>query len=370
MIMSKKNLVKIGIIGTGVGIRTHLKGFREVEGCEVTAIVGSRKERSEEFANKYDIPTACADYMELCDRDDIDLVCVCSPNKYHYETVKYALSKGKNIICEKPVSHISEEVHKLALIPQRPDTFMYIDHQLRFNPYMRKIRDIVRKNLLGHIYIVRINQVGLGFSDNNLPWSWSFDGNEGGGVRLAMASHFNDLIQFWFDSRKVLSVSGNLNPIFKERYIDGQKKLVTGSTLCNAQIQLENELSIMYSINAGGFSSFKFEIDMAGDKGELHFDLVNKLIVYTDDRKGETQKVDVPGVFEDERENKASLFSGSFRYFAPLVIRKLQGELVPELCDAATIEQAKYNCKILDAIKKSANTGIPVVYSCEENSYV
>lgn len=361
--------VKIGIIGTGVGIRTHLKGFRGLDGCEVVAISGSCIERSREFAEKYDIPKACADYKELCDIEDIDLVCICSPNKYHFDAVKYAMLKGKNIICEKPVSHITEEVNSLALVSQKAGTFVYVDHQLRFNPYMRKIREIVQKKLLGNIYLVRINQVGTGFSDYNLPWSWSFDGNEGGGVRLAMASHLNDLIQFWFDNRRVMSVSGNLNPIFKERVIDGKKRTVTGSTLCNAQIQLENELSIMYSINAGGFSTFKFEIDMAGDEGELHFDLVNKIVVYTLARKGEAQKVEVDGVFEDERENRASLFSGSFRYFAPLIIKKILGENVPELQDAATIEQAKYNCIILDAIKKSSNTGIPIVYSSEENNY-
>lgn len=365
-----QKIIKIGIIGTGVGIRTHLKGFRGVNGCEVVAICGSRKERSMEFAQKYNIPIACANYKELCDIEEIDLVCVCSPNKYHYEAVKYAIQKGKNIICEKPVSHITQEVNRLALMPQKSNTFVYVDHQLRFNPYMRKIKEIVENNLLGHIYLVRINQVGLGFSDNTLPWSWSFEGNDGGGVRLAMASHFNDLIQFWFESRRIMSVSGNLNPVFKERIINGNKKTVIASTLCNAQIQLENELSVMYSINAGGFSSFKFEIDMAGDKGELHFDLINKLIIYTADQKGEAQKLDVAGVFEDERENKASLFSGSFRYFAPLVIKKILGEEVPELQDAATIEQAKYNCKILDAIKKAANSGIPVVYACEENNYV
>jgi predicted dehydrogenase len=366
--MSKE--VKIGIIGTGVGIRTHLKGFRGIEGCKVLAITGSSKARSEEFAEKYDIPLACADYKELCDLEEIDLVCVCSPNKYHFETVKYAMAKGKNVICEKPVSHITEEVNRLSLIPTKTGTFVYVDHQLRFNPYMRKIKEIIQNDTLGHIYLVRINQVGLGFSDNALPWSWSFDGTEGGGVRLAMASHFNDLIQFWFNSRRVMAVTGNLNPIFKERNVNNQKRKVTASTLCNAQIQLEDEVSVMYSINAGGFSSFKFEIDMAGDKGELHFDLNNKLSLFTANKKGIEQIIDVDGVFEDERQNKASLFSGSFRYFAPLVIRKLLGENVEILNDAATIEQAKYNCKILDAIKKASNTGVPVVFSSEENNYV
>lgn len=365
----KKN-VKIGIIGTGVGIRTHLKGFRAIKECEVLAIAGSCKSRSDEFAEKFDIPISCSDYKELCNIEDIDLVCVCTPNKYHYEMIEYAILKGKNVICEKPVSHITGEVYRLSTIPVQEGKFVYVDHQLRFNPYMRKIKEIINSNKLGHIYLVRINQVGIGFSDENLPWSWSFDGAEGGGVRLAMASHFNDLIQFWFGSRKVLSVMGNLNPVFKERNANGEKRSVTASTLCNAQIQLQNELSVMYSINAGGFSSFKFEIDIVGDKGELHFDLDNKISLFTADKKGMEQRIDVAGVFDDERENKASLFSGSFRYFAPLVISKVLGKEVEILEDVATIEHAKYNCELLDAIKKSANIGTSVNFLSEENNYV
>lgn len=362
--------INIGIIGTGVGIRTHLKGFREVNGCKVLAITGSSMKRSEFFAKKHEIPVACATYKDLCDMPEIDLVCVCPPNKYHAEVVKYAVAKGKNVICEKPVSHISAEVDELATLATHEGQFICVDHQLRFNPYMRKIKDIIESKVLGHVYLVRINQVGVGFSDSDLPWSWSFDGDEGGGVRLAMASHFNDLIQFWFNSREVLSVTGNLNPVFKERTVEEKTRIVTGSTICNAQIQLKNELSVMYSINAGGFSSFKFEIDMAGDKGELHFDLINKISIFTNTQKGVAQVVDVKGVFDDERTNKASLFSGSFRYFAPLVVQFLQGENVPIIKDVATIEQAKYNCRILDAIKVAANTGNPIVFACEENNYV
>lgn len=362
--------INIGIIGTGVGIRTHLNGFRKVNGCKVLAISGSSMERSKFFAEKHGIPIACATYKDLCDMPEINLVCVCPPNKYHTEIVKYAVAKGKNIICEKPVSHISTEVDELSALTTREGQFICVDHQLRFNPYMRKIKEIIESNVLGHVYLVRINQVGVGFSDLNLPWSWSFDGDEGGGVRLAMASHFNDLIQFWFNSREVLSVTGNLNPVFKERNVEGKTRIVTGSTICNAQIQLKNELSVMYSINAGGFSSFKFEIDIAGDKGELHFDLENKISIFTDAQKGIAQVVDVEGVFDDERANKASLFSGSFRYFAPLIIRFLQGENVPMIKDAATIEQAKYNCKILDAIRLAANTGNPIVFAYEGNNYV
>ena len=96
--------IKIGIIGTGVGIRTHLKGFRNFQDeAEVYAIAGSNLHRSKQFADEYNIPIACADYKELCDIEDLDLVCITTPNKFHNEMLKYAMSKNKNNLQKTPV---------------------------------------------------------------------------------------------------------------------------------------------------------------------------------------------------------------------------------------------------------------------------
>lgn len=43
--------VKVGIVGTGVGIRTHYNGFKPLDDAEVVAICGSSAQRSEEFAS-------------------------------------------------------------------------------------------------------------------------------------------------------------------------------------------------------------------------------------------------------------------------------------------------------------------------------
>ena len=41
------------------------------------------------------ISIACADYKELCDIPELDLVCVTSPNRYHLSAVKYAMENLK-----------------------------------------------------------------------------------------------------------------------------------------------------------------------------------------------------------------------------------------------------------------------------------
>lgn len=363
--------IKIGIIGTGVGIRTHLKGFRTLDDAEVVAISGSSYARSKEFAEANSIPHACADYKELCDIEDLDLICVTTPNRYHYEMVSYALKCNKHIICEKPLSDDIEEVIALKNKAIKYQKMCIVDHQLRFNPYIQKIKSLIDDGTLGKVYSVRLNQQGSGFANCNAAWTWSFEGESGGGVRLAMASHFTDLLQYWFGSPKPVSVSGYLNPITKKRLDKSNKERdVSACTVCNAQINFENELTAIYTINAGSYMESRFDISIFGDKAELVFSLQDKLSIYLRDAIGKKQQVDVEGVFADELENKVSIFSGSFRYLAPKIVKVIQTGNLSELSIAANFADAEYNISILNAIKKSANSGETVVMGKWENKYV
>ena len=363
--------IKIGIIGTGVGIRTHLKGFRNFQDdAEVYAIAGSNLDRSKKFAYEYNIPVACADYKELCNIEDLDLVCITTPNKFHKEMLKYAISKNKNIICEKPMVDTAREAEEINEIVKDYGKILIIDHQLRFNPYILEIKKLINNGTLGKIYNVRLNQQGTGFANENASWSWSFDDKEGGGVRLAMASHFTDLIEYWFNSRDVISVTASMNPITKERLdSNGQSKNINASTTCNAFIQLKDELTIQYSINAGSYIGSRFDITIFGDKGELTFTLDDKLKLYLRSSVGEVRSINPDGVYPDEIENKVSIFSGSFRYLAPKLIKSIQTNDKDEINIAATPKDSIYCLKILDAIKDSANKGTSICFEEETNSY-
>lgn len=297
--------VKIGIIGTGVGIRTHLKGFRLCENAEVLAICGSSKTRSQEFAEKHGISIACADYKELCDIPELDLVCVTSPNRYHLSAVKYAMENEKHIICEKPLSDEISEVREIVNCAKKFDKIAVVDHQLRYNPYIQKIKELIDNDEIGHVYSVKLNQQGIGFASTETNWCWSFDGKQGGGVRLAMASHFTDLIQYWFDNRKVININGFLNPVTRQRRDkEGTLHNIDASTICTAQINLADQLCVQYYINAGSYVGSRFDISIFGDKGEILFSLDEKILIYRRSNIGQKEVVNVNGVYEDEQENK------------------------------------------------------------------
>lgn len=209
-------MVNIGIIGTGVGIRTYLHTFNQMDNANVIAIIGSSKERAEEFAKEYKIKKACKDYKELIDLKDIDLVCITAPNKYHFEYAKYCIKAKKHMILEKPATLEINQAKELHQLIKNSDKINIINHQLRFNPYLKKVKELIEQDVLGRLYYINIHQQGTGFSNKDMKWTWSLEDEEGGGVRLAMGSHLVDLVRFWL-GKDVLTVQGNMDVVIPKR---------------------------------------------------------------------------------------------------------------------------------------------------------
>lgn len=364
------NKVKIGIIGTGVGIRTLLPGFRRINEAQVLAICGSKPERSKYFAEKYEIPIAYNSCQELCDNEEIDLVCIASPNNFHFDQVKCAIISSKHILCEKPLVCFKNELDELIALSNKSNKYCMIDHQLRFNPYMIKIRDLISDGNMGDIYYVRLHQQSMGFSNPNAKWSWSFDEKQNGGVRWAMGVHFVDLLLYWFNER-MYNISGSMAPVITHRIDNlGIEREIKASTFCTASMISETGIAINLSVSAAALSKPRFDVDIYGTKGELHFDLDEKLKVCYLNQNENVDLKNIDGVYEDEKKNEISIFSGSFRYYATNIIRAILEKDSHYLDLGANFSDAAYTFDILEKIKKAANENCIIDPITQLNSYV
>jgi len=347
---------RIGIIGTGVGIRTHLAGFRKTAGATVVGISGSSPDRARHFAQQHDIPKAYPDYAALCTDPDLDLICVASPNSHHFQHVAAATAAGKHVLAEKPLAMSMAEISQLQASTRRSDRLHVINHQLRFNPYIAQIKNLISEGSIGRIYLIQIHQQSAAFTDPTLPWSWSFEASQGGGVRLAMASHLIDLLYFWFPQMKPYHVLCHLDPVLKMKIDNfGVEHSVDVCSSFNIQLSTDIVQSISLSASAAAYGPSAFRIAIYGNLGEVQFDLTNKLRFSNQDNRGELNDVEVDGVQPGERENKVSIFSGSFTYFAPKLIRAIQND--EELLGAATFSDGADNQRLLEAALTSAQRG-------------
>lgn len=348
--------VRIGIIGTGVGIRTLLPGFRNIDEAEVISLLGSSPEKSEYFANRFEIPQVYNTVEQLCESDDIDLICVATPNNCHYEQAKKAIIHGKHVLCEKPLACTWQQTIELVKLSRQTEKLCLLDHQLRFNPYIKKIKEIIVNNELGKLYFLRIHQQSMGFSDPDAKWSWSFDDKQNGGVRWAMGVHFADLLLYWL-KEDMFNISGNMSPVIEWRKdSENVERKINSATLCTASMLSQSGIDIELSVTAAAFSEPRFDVDLYGTKGELHFDLKNKIHVYYPDKEQNKSWINLDGVSENEIENKVSFFSGSFQYFAPLIIKAITEHSFDYVKEAAVFEDAIYTYKLLQSIQESTNT--------------
>jgi len=359
--MSNGSQVRVGIIGTGVGIRTLVPGFRSTGKAEIIGIVGSSPKRAQECAAKVGIPRAFDDYKQLIDCKDIDLICVASPNKYHYEEAAYAIRAGKHLLVEKPLALSSKETAKLAHSVEGYRRMAVVDHQLRFNPYIQEIKRQIQTGRIGAPYFIRIHQQGTGFSRRDATWNWSFDEKEGGGVLLAMGSHLLDLLWYWLGKAKVYSVDCTIDPVVTERADDlGRMRNVRASSFFAASLSLGGGCTAHLSATAAALGESRFDIDVFGSDGELHFDLAGKLKASYLENVGKIQAVEVSGVTEEEQRNTVSIFKGSFVYFAPAIVEAIVSGDLSNVADGCTFLDAVRTQEVLDALSKAALGGSSV----------
>ncbi len=120
--------VRIGIIGLGMRGPGAVNRLCFIEGAEVTALCDIEKERVENAAAilaENGKPEAAMHYgdenvwMELCERDDVDLVYIVTDWKDHAAMAKYAMEQGKHAAIEVPAAMNMEEIWSLVETSER-----------------------------------------------------------------------------------------------------------------------------------------------------------------------------------------------------------------------------------------------------------
>ena len=106
--------VRLGMVGAGFAARTHLANdFAKLRGLkmEVVGIASKSEASARKAAREFHISSVYTDYRELLERNDLDVVDLCTPTNLHEEMIIAAADIGKHIICEKPLTgYFGEEV--------------------------------------------------------------------------------------------------------------------------------------------------------------------------------------------------------------------------------------------------------------------
>ncbi len=94
---------RVAIIGVGqVAEKVHAAYYKTRGELELVAVCDPSKERGAEFQVKNGFQSYYATAEEMFATEKIDIVSVCTPNRFHFDNVMFALAHGAAVMCEKP----------------------------------------------------------------------------------------------------------------------------------------------------------------------------------------------------------------------------------------------------------------------------
>lgn len=146
---STRNIIRMGIIGTG---RIAPRFFREtsyVSGVEVVSAFNPEKESAKRFEVAYQLKTYTAQFERFL--NGVDAVYVASPNETHCSYVRTAIEHNKHVLCEKPMTFSYEEAKELYRLAKKHHVVLMEGIRTAYLPGFSQLLSIAQNGTIGKI---------------------------------------------------------------------------------------------------------------------------------------------------------------------------------------------------------------------------
>ncbi|MDR7087598.1 putative dehydrogenase [Aeromicrobium panaciterrae] len=245
----------------------------------LTAICGRDHEAASAVADKFGWESVETDWQKLIERDDIDLIDICTPGDTHAEIAIAALEAGKHVLCEKPLANTVEEAERMAAAAAdaaKHGVRAMVGFTYRRTPAVSFARELVNAGRIGTIRHVRGQYLQDWLSDEDAPLTWRMDKAKAGSGALGdIGAHVLDMAQFVTGSA-ITSVSGVL-----KTFVDS-RPLSAGSSE-RGPVTVDDAVAFTAGFDNGSLGVFEatrmatgrrnaLRLEINGTKGSLAFD--------------------------------------------------------------------------------------------------
>jgi predicted dehydrogenase len=168
---SPSDQVRFGIIGIGMEGANLLSAALTLPGLRCVAaadLYDGRHTLARELSNDPNLPTT-RHYQELLDRKDIDCILAAVPDHWHMRVVVDACKAGKDIYCEKPMSHTAAQGFVMVDAAQANNRIVEIGSQRVSSALCAKARQLYHEGAIGDVEFVELT---LGRNDPNGAWQY------------------------------------------------------------------------------------------------------------------------------------------------------------------------------------------------------
>lgn len=171
---------RIALVGLGRMGKNHLRVLRDTPGFELAGVVEPRGDAPSDLGS---IPFVRS-VAELA-KVPFDAAVIATPTATHQAMALELIGMGKHLLVEKPIASSYEEGRQVLAAAHAKGTKLAVGHVERFNPAVRKLREIIKEGWIGTPIHFSFTRVG-GYPETLLS---------GNNVILDLAVHDIDVLR-------------------------------------------------------------------------------------------------------------------------------------------------------------------------------
>jgi myo-inositol 2-dehydrogenase/D-chiro-inositol 1-dehydrogenase len=190
--------VRFGLIGFGAWGCCHAEAIAKTPGALLAAIAAHSPESCATAREQFPGVPVYADYRELLEQPDLDLIDVVLPSHLHRDVGCAALAAGRHLLLEKPMALSVAECDDLLNTARRHNRLLAIGHEMRLSSLWSKAKQLIDEGFIGepqHVLVELSRRPYRPGSDG-----WRYDIRRVGSWVLEEPIHFFDLARWYLGS--------------------------------------------------------------------------------------------------------------------------------------------------------------------------
>lgn len=261
--------LRVGVVGLRMG-EGHLQALATHPRAEIRAVCDPIEERAQEMSTTYGARGVYADFMTMLEREELDGVCIATPNRLHTPMVREAINRGLHVMCEKPLTLDTNEARELLAQARKAGITHATNFSNRPNPTVKYVKEQIDAGALGRVYEVHLTYLQDWLSDADAPYTWrNSKDDSGSGAWGDIASHMLDLSRLFVG--EVSAVDARFGIVTTERpRPDGTTGRVDADDLAHAHVRYANGAFGLVRVSrvARGRCDLK-RVEIYGEKASL-----------------------------------------------------------------------------------------------------
>ena len=185
----------------------HLAVIDCARDAEIVAICDIDPVKCKKYSELYNGIPSFTDFQTMLDNTKADIVDICTPHYLHSPMSIRALSLGRHVLVEKPMSLTVSDAISMIVEANKNGRRLMVVKQNRYNIPVKITRDALTSGWLGKIFMVQCNVLWNRYGNYYTESPWRGKKETEGGALYTQVSHFIDLMIWWFgdvlDARSV-----------------------------------------------------------------------------------------------------------------------------------------------------------------------